>query len=166
LEESLSSVGDFENTAEIEREQFGNGLYIVLQFAVNDDPRRFVPRDKHDHSRAELAIAAGYPAVEPVLPELLEWLQDMNWPVAQTLEPFLSSIGLPLAPHVRRILETDDEIWKDWIILGPISSSRELAAELEDELSRIARTPTEGEKEEELDFHAGQVMLRYALGGT
>ncbi len=37
-----------------------------------------LPRDKHDVAAVERLAALGYPTVEPVLPELLEWIQDIN----------------------------------------------------------------------------------------
>lgn len=77
-----------------------------------------VPRSKFDIETAERAAATGWPTVEPVLPQLLEWLQDYNWPVARVLAPFVASIGEPLVPHLRPILDDEgqDAIWKYWII--------------------------------------------------
>jgi hypothetical protein len=54
-------------------------------------------------------IAGGYPAVAPVLPELL------TWPVARELAPSLASIGAPLLAEVRRIVPARDDIWKYWV---------------------------------------------------
>jgi len=104
--------------------------------------RALVPRGKWDLARAEEAVAAGYPAVDPILPELLEWLQDYNWPVAHVLVPFLASIGIPLVPHVRHVLDTDDEIWKYWVVSIIMGESNEVAAAFRDELERLARSPT------------------------
>lgn len=163
LDESLRAISNFEDTVGAEKERFQAELYLAPAFAMPADPRLFVPRDKHDNARAELAIEAGYPAVEPVLPELLECLSDMNWPVARTLEPFLSSIGLPLVPHLRLILSADDEIWKDGIMSRLISGSRELAVELRDELARIARSPTDSEIEQELDAEAKLILSEHGL---
>ena len=67
------------------------------------DERALVPSSKGDLPAAKRAVAAGWPAVEPVLPELLEWIQDVNWPVAPVLMPFLASLGDPLVPHLRPI---------------------------------------------------------------
>jgi hypothetical protein len=120
-----------------------------------------LPQDKFDTRRAEAAVNAGYPAVEPFLPELLEWMQDCNWPVAQTLAPFLSSIGLPLAPHVKRILETNDYIWKYWIILLLMRDSQELAAAFRHELIRLVSAPTECEKQEGIDEVAQKVIQKH-----
>jgi hypothetical protein len=125
------------------------------------DPDGFVPRDKFDHESANRAIAAGYPAVEPVLGHLLEWIQDMNWPVAQTLAPFLASIGTPLVPHIKKVFETDDEMWKDWIMQEIFLASPEVAQEFRDELTRIAYQPTESEITEELPEEALAVLNHY-----
>ncbi|HLA95961.1 MAG TPA: DUF5071 domain-containing protein, partial [Pyrinomonadaceae bacterium] len=111
----------------------------------------------------EAAIAAGYPAVEPVLPQLLEWLQDMNWPVAQTLATFLAGIGPPLIPHVKKIFETDDEIWKYWVIREILTESQPLTEALQTELKRIASYPTKSELEEELDVEAREVLELHRL---
>jgi hypothetical protein len=125
------------------------------------DPDGFVPRDKHDHESANRAIAAGYPAVKPVLWHLLEWVQDMNWPVAQTLAPFLASIGTPLVPHIKKVFETDDEMWKEWIMQEIFLASPEVAQEFRDELTRIAYHPTESEITEELPEEALAVLNHY-----
>jgi hypothetical protein len=125
------------------------------------DPDGFVPRDKHDDENANRAIAAGYPAVEPVLPYLLEWIQDMNWPVAQRLAPFLATIGTPLVPHIRKIFETDDEIWKYWIMGEIFLESPEVAEQFRDDLTRIVTNPTQSEITEELPRKALKVLRRY-----
>lgn len=125
------------------------------------DPDGFVPRDKHDHESAGRAIAAGYPAVEPVLGNLLECIQDMNWPVAQDIAPFLASIGKPLVPHIKKVFETDDEIWKRWIMQAIFVESPEVAREFRDELTRIADHPTESEITEELPEEALAVLNHY-----
>lgn len=119
-----------------------------------------LPSDKLETDKAEAIIAQGFPAVEPVLPALLEWMQDINWPVAQTLQPFLASIGVPLAPHVRHVLETKDEIWKYWVVRYLVGESIELARVLKPELQHLALEPTPSEREEELDVVAKEILQR------
>ena len=116
---------------------------------------------KHDHEAVERAITAGYPAVESVLPSLLEWMQDINWPVAQTLAPFLASIGKPLIPHLSKIFETDDEIWKAWVISGIVEESPELAFAFRKYLERVADNPTPDEYEEQVSDYATDVLEKY-----
>jgi Domain of unknown function (DUF5071) len=73
-------------------------------------PQGLVPTSKHDLARAHAAVAAGFPTVAPVARELLAWLQDINWPVARVLAPFLASAGSSIAPHLRDILSNNDYV--------------------------------------------------------
>ncbi|AVP96806.1 DUF5071 domain-containing protein [Ahniella affigens] len=120
-----------------------------------------LPCDKSDTAKAEAVIAAGYPAVEPLLPRLIEWVQDMNWPVAVVLAPFLAGIGRPMEDHVRQVLMTTDEVWKYWVLECIVGKSAELLECLRPELERIASSPTEGEAGEEIHLLA-QSLLRGA----
>jgi hypothetical protein len=128
------------------------------------DATDLVPQHKSDIQRAHAAVAAGYPAVEPVLGDLLTWLQDMNWPVAQVLAPFLATIGLPLASHVRAVLDGDDLVWKYWIVRAVLGVSRPLAQAFRADIERVARSPTESEASEEIDEVARDVLLTYGWG--
>jgi hypothetical protein len=122
------------------------------------DASALVPRDKFDVVRAEAAVAAGYPAVGPVLPSLLEWLQDMNWPVARVLAPFAASIGAPLESNLREILSGPDLVWKYWIISQVIAKSPELQRIFRAELHRLVEHPTEPELREELNEVAQEAL--------
>ena len=117
-----------------------------------------LPCDKIETEKAEAIVALGFPAVAPVLPMLVEWMQDINWPVAQTLQPFLARIGAPLAPHIRRVLETNDEIWKYWVVRCVVGESADLAQALKPELQRLVSAPTLGEAEEEVDQMARAIL--------
>jgi hypothetical protein len=125
------------------------------------DVQSLIPQNKIDTERARAVVAAGYPAVAPILPRLLEWLQDYNWPVAQVLAPFLASIGSPLIPYIQHVLNTDDEIWKYWIINTILHNSLELATAYRAELQRLAYSPTQRESTEELDEVAQEVLEKY-----
>jgi hypothetical protein len=109
------------------------------------DIQSLIPQSKHDLERAKAAVAAGFPAVAPILPQLLEWLQDHNWPVARIISPFLARIGSPMIPHIRHVLDTDDDIWKYWVLSHVVAESPELAAAFHSDLERYASAPTESE---------------------
>ena len=117
-----------------------------------------IPKTKFDLDAAEQAVKAGYPAVEPVLNDLIEWLQDYNWPVAHILAPFLASIGLPLIPYIDKVFSTDDETWKYWMIVCLIGQNEDLFQHYQTSLIRIGYSPTEIEKENELDEVARDVL--------
>ncbi len=134
---------------------------IEVTSEVISRPIGIVPLGKHDHVAAHRAIDAGYPAVEEKLPLLLEWLQDMNWPVAQTLEPFMASIGEPLIPHLEKIFETDDLIWKCNIISRLVRESPPLAIHFRGYLETLANQETDDEDEEWLRETARGVLREH-----
>lgn len=120
-----------------------------------------VPTNKSDIAAAKRAVALGWPGVQPVISELLEWIQDYNWPCAHTLAPFLASIGTPLAPYLRPIFEGDDELWKYWVIDAVLANAPgELVEEFTPLLVRIADHPTPRERTEELDQVAAAALGR------
>lgn len=119
-----------------------------------------LPKSKIDTEAAEALVELGFPAVAPILPELLEWLQDINWPVAQVLAPFLARIGAPLKPYIKKILETDDGTWKYWVLINIVAESRELQDLLAVELDHIAHAPKSDEKLEEVDDIAREILAK------
>lgn len=40
-----------------------------------------LPRHKYDNARVEMIKNLDRDKILPLLPNLLEWIQDMNWPV-------------------------------------------------------------------------------------
>ena len=120
-----------------------------------------VPKHKSDLAVARAAIDAGYPAVGPVLPELTEWLQDHNWPVAKVLAPFLASIGRPMIPHIDLVLASNDAGWKYWIISCIIGENALLLTHYHEELCRITNQPTDNERHHELDDVAREAVKNF-----
>ena len=115
-------------------------------------------RSKHDLDRADRLIKMGYPRVAPYIPNMLEWIQDMNWPVAMKLAPFLASLGQAVVPEIRKVLDGHDMVWKYWCIglIGEMDtqSFESFRAELE----RLATDPTDSERLEELNEQAIDVL--------
>ncbi len=122
---------------------------------------QLVPETKQDLATAKRAVKAGWPAVAPIAPLLLEWLQDGNWPVAGVLAPFFASVGTPLVPYLRPILRGDDAMWKYWIItlvLG--ATSREMIEELRPELEKLGAHPSRSEDEDVVREAATEALAR------
>ncbi len=95
-----------------------------------------VPSGKHDLRALERATAVGFPALNDVIPHLLRWLQDANWPVAQPTAALLADAGRDIVPHIRTILNCDDEIWKYWTLeLLVTRMSPNLVRELKEDLA-------------------------------
>lgn len=121
-----------------------------------------LPADKHDLPKAEAIVALGYPAVDALLPELIAWMKDINWPVAKVLTPFLAGIGEPLAPHLRMIFESEDHVWKYWVLDKLVTPSSRLAVAIEPHLLRMALEPSPGESDEEVDEIARRILAKKA----
>ena len=54
--------------------------------------------------------------MKPIVYDLLEWVQDYNWPVAQELVPLLKEREDIIFPYMSDILRGDDFMWKYWIM--------------------------------------------------
>ncbi|MBR7634702.1 DUF5071 domain-containing protein [Janthinobacterium lividum] len=107
-----------------------------------------LPRDKHDTENAQALIALSWEELRPAMPQILEWVQDVNWPVAGILLPYLAGIGPRLAPYVKTVLASNDEQWKYFVLQGIVRHSPGLALAVDKELTRFARAPTAAELEE------------------
>lgn len=111
--------------------------------------RDLIPKNKGDLSTAEKLTNYSYEELKEIIPNLLEWLQDMNWPVAKPVSEYLESINDKITTELLSILKSnDDEVWKYWIItiFGPITQS----PIIKNEIIRIATYPTENEIIEEV----------------
>lgn len=117
-----------------------------------------LPSSKMDTDKAEAIVALGFPTVEPILPQIMEWVQDSNWPVARVFEPFLASIGAPIETHVRFVLDSNDSQWKYFVIQNIIGASSELKTIFASDLERLASNPTKVETNEQLDQIARTVL--------
>lgn len=126
------------------------------------DISQCVPKDKSDLAAVALAKTAGYPALNEVLPQLLEWLRDMNWPVAPPVAKLLSGAGMEIVPHIKDVLYSDDHIWKYWLLAALIPNLKPEAREaLQADVFRIAHHPSNDEKDEEVDVVARETLALY-----
>ncbi|WP_339247817.1 DUF5071 domain-containing protein [Paenibacillus sp. FSL F4-0243] len=99
------------NLSEEEKEDVIN----KLQYIKDEDLHLLVQPISKDYwdGAAETVIRLGYPRVKSILPGLLEWIQDINWPGAGEIAVFLLEIGDPMIPYVKDVLNqhSDDEEW-------------------------------------------------------
>ncbi|WP_219115800.1 DUF5071 domain-containing protein [Janthinobacterium sp. UMAB-56] len=122
-----------------------------------------LPRDKHDTQNAQALIALPWDEIAPAMPQILEWIQDVNWPVAAVLLPYLAGIGPRLAPYVKTVLASNDEQWKYFVLQGIVRHSPGLADALDGELTRFALAPTAAELEEGVAEEARAILAGSAV---
>lgn len=124
-----------------------------------------IPSTKLEVDKARKLVALGYPLVAPALAEMLEWVEDASWPVAEVFLPFLASIGAPLAPHVRYVLQSQDEQWKQVVVGHIVGKSKPLAQALTVDLHRLKDSPTTAERAEGLDVLADELFWKFCGDG-
>ncbi|MEL0438995.1 DUF5071 domain-containing protein [Phycobacter sp. K97] len=123
-----------------------------------------IPKDKYDVPATDRAGELGFPSLNEAIPDLLEWLQDANWPVAEPIASIMQYAGTEIVPHIRKILAGQDQEWK-WaiIVLVVARSSPEVICDLQDELLRLAHSPSEGEKRAGVDGVAQEVVHEHLV---
>jgi hypothetical protein len=120
-----------------------------------------LPADKHDVESVCRLENLDVASLGPLIPELLTWLQDMNWPVAgPVLQLMLKNLPLVTVP-VASILRGEDDIWKsnclEYLVNDmPHGQQKELTLELE----RLAIYPTASEMEEDAHLTAKAILDR------
>ena len=83
--------------------------------------RKLLPADKDDVAAIDAIRAHGYPAVQPILLDLLRWIRVESWPVAKPACEFLVTIGPRLAPQVQEVLGSRDDCWKAVVLRQIVS---------------------------------------------
>ncbi|WP_339166516.1 DUF5071 domain-containing protein [Paenibacillus sp. FSL R5-0341] len=116
------------------------------------DIRECLPRDKFDYKAVRKLSKFSDVELKVIIPELMEWLQDGNWPISKPVEDLLLRLGEDLIPHIKDVLHTQDPQWEYFILVGlidrmPISH----LSMLQTDLVRILEFPTPSEVLEELD---------------
>ena len=74
--------------------------------------KRLLPRDKDDAESAKALVAMGYPAVEPVLSQMLDWLKSNGSPVELVLRDFFAGLGVQGVPVVQKALASRHDLLK------------------------------------------------------
>ena len=119
---------------------------------MTTDPLAFFPLHKSDIANTRALLALGYPALGPHLKELLEWLQDGNWPISRPIGEFLLTVPEAIAPLIQEVLAGEDHQWKYWCIVRLIGEMNPKVAEpFRFELLRLAECPTLAEAQSDLD---------------
>lgn len=125
-----------------------------------------VPKHKFDFSGLEELKELSDEEIAPILPALLEWMKDMNWPIAQEMPSLLIMHQKVLMPYIVDVLKPEqvEGDWKNYIIwdLLPLLD-KEYAIEIEPYLERIVENPTRNEVFDETNIEAEDFLqeMRY-----
>ncbi|WP_164513253.1 DUF5071 domain-containing protein [Thiosocius teredinicola] len=116
---------------------------------------------KTDFTACDALAAAEDDEVARHVEALLEWLQDMNWPVAPRVCERLIPLGNSLAEQVRKVLVGSDPVWKYWVITELVANAEpSLAIALQAELRFLASSVNEVELNEEVPLASAKVLAK------
>lgn len=119
----------------------------------------YLPRDKHDFERVNQLKNLSREELVLLLPGLMEWVQDMNWPIAEEVSELLLTCPDEIIPLIKDVLVTNDDIWKYWCLIILVEKlPKDLIVQLKSGLIRLVESPTAGEKLEELDEIALEIL--------
>lgn len=119
-----------------------------------------VPKASDDVEAINSLINSSDEEVEFVIHDLLEWLQDMNWPVAIPITEKISKLKASvLQDPLKEILQGSDGIWKYWILTMLIPKiEQDIVLLLHDELISLAFKPSVDDSNEEVDIAAKKLL--------
>lgn len=131
------------------------------------DINTLIPKDKKDVSVIPELKKLSDSQIEPIIPQLLEWIQDMNWPVAEEIAEILSVHVRVTEPFIPELLkpEQKDDVWKFCIISYLLKKNKNFCENglIISEVGRIAASPTKGERLEEVDTAAKELLQIISL---
>ncbi|MCL1935157.1 MAG: DUF5071 domain-containing protein [Defluviitaleaceae bacterium] len=122
--------------------------------------RNLIPKDKFDNSNIEKLMMLPEEDLKQILPELILWIADFNWPIAIELIPILIKYPNSILPIIKKNLQASEEDaeLKNYIILKLIP---ELPKKYQDmlikDIERIYKEPTSIEIAEEVN----EIALNY-----
>jgi hypothetical protein len=123
----------------------------------------FIPVSKSDFSAIDKLNKTTNDQIKPHLLKLLEWLQDINWPVAIPIAERLAKVDKDIVPYLNTILTGEDPIWKYHVISNLLPRLKpEICESLMGEVVRIINQPTSSELAEEVHLVAKDLMVLYS----
>jgi len=126
------------------------------------DFSHITPKDKADEEFVHNLNKYSILEIKEYVPQLLEWLQDGNWPVASHIFKYLQPHVSKIEDEIMDVLHSDDEIWKYWILGLILSYGKVPGNKTMTEVMRIAKYPTPKEIEEELQERAIEIIKQFS----
>ena len=83
---------------------------------IRRDLRKLLPTNQDDVAAVAQLATLGYPAVEPILVDMLKWIRIPVWPVCQPMAAFLAHIGPVMLPAIQQVLRSHDQNWTTQIM--------------------------------------------------
>ncbi|MBB5397171.1 DUF5071 domain-containing protein [Mucilaginibacter sp. AK015] len=126
--------------------------------------KNHIPQNIYDVTAVEHLLSLPFDAVKSDVPELLTWLQDMHWPVADGIADYLVPHVNDITDELISILQTDDSLWKYYIMRVLIARShRKLQPGLIKVIKYLAENPSEIDVDDNVDEAAKEILANKLL---
>ncbi|MGG0887934.1 DUF5071 domain-containing protein [Brevibacillus parabrevis] len=101
--------------------------------------KSLLPKDKFDIDSVTALGGLDPKQLKPIIPDLILWIQDINWPVAPEVTKLLLKCGSEVVPEIKKVLASNDTDWQ-FACLGWIVKHlpRSIQLELIHDLKRLA----------------------------
>jgi len=125
--------------------------------------RHLVPKNKEDVDFIVNLESKSIDEIREAVPELLEWLQDINWPQVPLITNYLIPYINEIEDDLIRILKGNDEFWKYTLLHCLIASSTTTPSDrILLEIERISIKPIKNEDEEEVIIRAKEILNKFS----
>lgn len=128
------------------------------------DINNLIPRHKLDFENVNKIKECDKNSIRLIMPELFEWLRDVNWPIASEISDILLLFDVELIPYIRMVLNSKDAMWK-YTILTRIVNRIDLSAsdQLIEDLVRLSNYPKPYDVEEGIDELSKELLQSIKL---
>jgi hypothetical protein len=98
--------------------------------------KQLLPRNKDDAEGAKALVAIGYPTVEPVMSQMLDWLKSNGSPVELVMREFFANLGARAVPVVEKALASRHDglkysVMKYVVSKWPVDATSQLKVQLQ-----------------------------------
>ncbi|HWW43381.1 DUF5071 domain-containing protein [Pedobacter sp.] len=126
----------------------------------------YIPKNTSDVAAVERLKYLPFETIRRDVPELLEWLQDGHWEVAEGIAGYLVPHINEITQELLFVLNTNDSMWKYFVLCGLIErSQKKLDPILIKALKRIAEHPSKIDAEDTVDEVAREIIANKVLCG-
>lgn len=121
----------------------------------------YLPKEKTDYTSIELLRTLQKEEIEKIAYELLEWVKDINWPIASDIIEILIPLDIQLVPYLRQVFETNDYEWIDNCLRYLIRKlPKETLIRIKDDLRKLASSNEEKFIEYEIPIVAQEILIK------
>lgn len=118
-----------------------------------------LPESKDDFASITVLQQLEFVQITALIPDLLIWIQDGNWPIYQSIKELLLPQQENLIEPLKEILNSNDSSWKYFLLNDFIPFLRtEVIQKLIEELSMLSNHPTFADQSEEVDLLAQKIL--------